>query len=264
MKKAIFTRAGVIASLAFLASGCGQTNETTEESSNADGGKPVKTVDIATSEYNYAHKWGVSRVGRESILISAAIPHCENAQAEPQWEKIAKRWRRGDLILTAFMRIPPLKGSACLGVELYLMHWVKIGKDLARLNLYDGSTSPPARRKEADLQMRAHSGHSQRRRPVQWRVFEEPTETTVEIRNSVGFCSGSHRVPRISGVRQEDHANSVVLTAYLAGRPPHSKSGMPCAGGETIISSDIHIRGGLNGRPLYDGSQTPPVKRWPR
>lgn len=96
--------------------------------------------------------------------------------------------------------------------------------------------------------------------PVQWRVLEKPTGTRVTIGNDVGYCTGSHRVPRISGVRQIDSSQAVTLTAYFAGRPPRGCK----AGVETRISYVVHIRGGLNGRPLYDGSQSPPVKRWPK
>jgi hypothetical protein len=133
-------------------------------------------------------------------------------------------------------------------------------QDRTQSSNYRKARSVPTGPRDKSVKLREQQG-----KPIQWRVMEPPTETTVTIGNDVGWCPGSHRVPRISGVRQVDTANAVILTAYFAGRPPHPKPGMnSCAGVETRIFSVVHIRGGLDGRPLYDGSQSPPKKRWPR
>lgn len=97
--------------------------------------------------------------------------------------------------------------------------------------------------------------------PIQWVVLGQPSESWVRIGNMVGWCPdlGLESRPRISGVRQVDRAGRVMLTAYLTQRNPAG-----CAGVETLVETVVHIRHGLKGRPLYDGSRTPPVRRWPR
>jgi hypothetical protein len=48
-------------------------------------------------------------------------------------------------MLMRFPRFP----MGCFGGRLGIVHWVKIGPRIDHLDLYDGSTSPPARRREA-------------------------------------------------------------------------------------------------------------------
>lgn len=103
------------------------------------------------------------------------------------------------------------------------------------------------------------SPYQRKPEPVQWKVLGTPNRTTVSIGNWVGWCPGSGPLPKIKGVRQVDHPHFVTLTAFLINHPPKN-----CPGVETGADYLVHIRGGLRGRALYDGSQSPPKKRWPR
>lgn len=98
-------------------------------------------------------------------------------------------------------------------------------------------------------------------RVVQWVVRGEPSENSVRIGNTFGWCPGLGQkvAPRITGVRQVGRPHSVVLTAYLS-----SGSTAHCAGVEASVERQVRIRGGLDGRALLDGSQSPPITRWPR
>lgn len=158
--------------------------------------------------------------------------------------------------------------------EAVLAHqWVKAGPEVDQLAVYEGGYKPPARRREGAIlakgsQWKQRSvqhvpGRGQTGMPVQWHILEPPTESTVSIGSDVAYCPGSGRVPRISGVKQINRPGAVILTAYFAGRPPHFSGTEACLGAQ--IGTRVHIRGGLRGRPLYDGSQSPPKrKRWPR
>jgi hypothetical protein len=122
--------------------GCGSANRNYISDRDAE----TTAVNRSGERYVHAHKWGIADFRRESVVISVAIPHCEYVQAEPSFDRITRRWRSGDLILTAFMRTPPRTQHGCLGIELYLLRRVKVGKNLRHIELYDGSTSPPTRR----------------------------------------------------------------------------------------------------------------------
>lgn len=98
-------------------------------------------------------------------------------------------------------------------------------------------------------------------RPMTWHVLGRANGSRVRIGRNVEWCpeSGSATRPRITGVKQVDRRHSVVLTAFIARRPVRN-----CGAVEILVERLVHIRGGLHGRPLYDGSKSPPVRRWPR
>src|SRR3954451_11783763 len=131
---------------------------------------------------------------------------------------------------------------------------------LAMLAVWDHAHSAPSRTPTHQVR------HGQKQapvHPVQWVVLGRPGKSNVRIGNIVGWCPDRELAsrPHIVGVRQVDRARSVSLTAYLAQKNQNSS---PCAGVETPVEYVVHIRHGLRGRPLYDGSQTPPLQRWPR
>jgi len=98
-------------------------------------------------------------------------------------------------------------------------------------------------------------------RPTPWFVLGRPMGSRVRIGRNVAWCpeSGKGTRPRITGVQQADHRHSVVLTAFMVRHPMGN-----CAAVEILVERVVHIRGGLRGRPLYDGSQSPSVRRWPK
>jgi hypothetical protein len=135
------TRGGAVASvLVTLFTGCGSGGKGNDASRNSST--------IAAGQLSVRkHKWGVSRIKTESVLIGAFVPFCEGTRPRPQVKRIERRRKPGALVLTMFIQFPP-KDPGCFGSQISVLHWVKVGNDLKRLDLYDGSTSPPARRRE--------------------------------------------------------------------------------------------------------------------
>jgi hypothetical protein len=91
-------------------------------------------------------------------------------------------------------------------------------------------------------------------------VVGRPHGNRVTIGRSVEWCpiNGEARgLPRFSGVKQVDTDKAVTLTAYLVARPANCLV-------ERFVRRTVRIRGGLGGRSLFDGSRSPPVRRWPR
>lgn len=98
-------------------------------------------------------------------------------------------------------------------------------------------------------------------RPVAWIVVSHPEENRFRIKTPLlGWCPAvPHSQPRIAGVREVDRRRAVILTAYLVnGRPP-----LGC--GEVAYKAEfvVNLRARRSGLPLYDGSEQPPVRRWP-
>lgn len=93
------------------------------------------------------------------------------------------------------------------------------------------------------------NGYLRKPMPVQWKVLEKRDERTVRIGNWVGWCPGGGPLPKIKGVRQVDHSNVVILTAILINRTHNCEADVV-----TPVEQVGRIRGGLQGRPLYDGS----------
>lgn len=86
--------------------------------------------------------WDIVRLARRSVQIGAFIPYCEYTKPEPRIEEIKKRRRPGRVILTMLVRFPPRK-QGCLGIQVSVQRWVKLGRDTRDLKLFDGKTSPP-------------------------------------------------------------------------------------------------------------------------
>ena len=127
-----------------------------------------------------------------------------------------------------------------------------------------GGASAPSKSASSDRQLevsRPSAAGKNNVRPVQWVVWRRLGESTFRIGNRFGWCSNPQGTgaPRIVGVRQIDRPDRVTLTAYLA-----SGNNSDCLGVEAQVERVVHIHGGLRGRPVFDGSQSPPVRRWPR
>lgn len=130
--------------LSILMFGCGFANRGSS-STTAAGSIRAKS---AESDYSVRkHKWGVVQVGKESIRIGAFVPHCENTKAKPQVVRVERRFHPGAVVLTMFVRFPP-KDRNCVGGQISVLQWVRVGSSLRHLDVYDGSVSPPARRRE--------------------------------------------------------------------------------------------------------------------
>lgn len=100
--------------------------------------------------------------------------------------------------------------------------------------------------------------------PVRWRVLSILGSRRVKIGRYLGWCPGSDKDnlrprPKIQRVRQVERARKLILTAFLIHRARRG-----CLGVETLVDYVVTLRHKLDGRSLYDGSVSPPAKRWPR
>lgn len=99
-----------------------------------------------------------------------------------------------------------------------------------------------------------------RSKVVQWYVVRPPRGRYVRIGTTAPWCPGnSDPRPEIGSVRERDTQQAVILTARLIHRARRT-----CAGVELLVEYVVLLRQPLGTRPLYDGSQHPPVRRWPR
>jgi hypothetical protein len=94
---------------------------------------------------------------------------------------------------------------------------------------------------------------------VQWALGATPRGRQVKIEVTVGYC-GSGKKPVISNAHVEEKAKEVLIGAIVTefGRPG------PCAGVEIGLSKTVTLPRPLGRRALYDASENPPAKRWPR
>jgi hypothetical protein len=136
------TRGGAVASvLVTLLTGCGSGDKGTDMSEASSSTIAEEQLSVRK------HKWEVSAIKEKSVLLGTFVTFCEGTKPKPQVKKIERRRKPGALVLTMFIEVPP-KDPGCFGSEGSVMRWVKVGDDLKQLDLYDGSTSPPARRQE--------------------------------------------------------------------------------------------------------------------
>jgi hypothetical protein len=124
-----------------------------------------------------------------------------------------------------------------------------------------GQDTPVASRKN-DQRHRAttvNSAHQLRGRPVKWIVLDVPKGRRVRIGSSSSWCPDiPHSMPRFTGVHESDLDDRIVLTAYLSDRP---KPG--CLAVAVRPETVVWLRQDRLGRRIYDGSQSPPLQRWP-
>jgi hypothetical protein len=95
-----------------------------------------------------SHKWELVRVRGERILIGALVNYCESRNRFPRIEYVKRLRKPGAIVLTMTVRFPP-HPEGCFGSQGSLLHWVEIGPRIDQVDIYDGSSSPPARRRKA-------------------------------------------------------------------------------------------------------------------
>lgn len=109
------------------------------------------------------------------------------------------------------------------------------------------------------MQKQRQERSSKRERPVSWHLARAPEGRVIHIFNSTGWCSGAPR-PYIARVKTRETRTRVVLTLILA-NPPRKKG--VCAGVGFGVVRAVRLRSPLGRRVLFDGSQSPPMRRWP-
>lgn len=155
--------------------------------------------------------------------------------------------------------------AACGLVVISAMGCSDVSNGLAALTLQSKTASlvrdVPARpigRHKAD------SRGAERMLEVGWALTRPPHKRTVEIASTVSWCTSFPR-PSIRRVARLEGPRAVVLTA-IVGFPKPSAPGEQgdCLGVQLRVQAVVHLDHVLGDRPIYDGSHSPAVRRWPR
>ena len=130
-------------------SGCAATDP---EHDAGSGRSVVKPTDNAIEGAGVVKpiRWGVMSLMGERVRIGALVPYCEDGRQRPQIERIEHRRRESRLVLTMFVRFfnRSTSGSGgCMFLQVGVSRWVRVGAPAGEFDLYDGSTSPPSRRR---------------------------------------------------------------------------------------------------------------------
>jgi hypothetical protein len=98
-----------------------------------------------------AHRWNLLGVQGKSVEIGASFIYCAMFREAPKVVSVSQRRKPGRVVLTMFVRLPPSPKHCFTAIPLHIFHWVKVGPGVNRLALYDGRTSPPARRRRTGV-----------------------------------------------------------------------------------------------------------------
>jgi hypothetical protein len=128
----------------------------------------------------------------------------------------------------------------------------------------EGNSSVASTVRQASISQHGQ-GHStasggERGRAIGWKLSGAPgSDRYVHIVSVVGYC-GAGRKPRLRSVGISERRRAVVLTARVV--PSRQGSG-GCAPLGVILERTVRLRRPLGGRALFDGSTSPPRRRWP-
>lgn len=90
--------------------------------------------------------WGVGTRRGVSVQIGAFVPYCENIRPKPHIERIVRQHGIKGLIFTMLVRFPKRQARNCIGYDLAVTKWVKLGRAGEYKRVYDGRSHPPALR----------------------------------------------------------------------------------------------------------------------
>lgn len=97
-------------------------------------------------------------------------------------------------------------------------------------------------------------------RPVKWAIGKA-RKRSIKLLAFVPYCTGTKPKPRIDRIVRGEQHRRVVLTMFV--RFPPARSG-GCLGVERgLFSHWIQLHSDLSETRLYDGSTSPPERRWP-
>lgn len=97
---------------------------------------------------------------------------------------------------------------------------------------------------------------------VGWRLVSPPSGRKLRIYSDVGWCVSTPK-PRFSRIDVASREEAVILTAFAVAHEPSTRQSV-CAGVEYAVVKTVVLPSKLGDRPLYDGSVSPPKRRWPR
>src|SRR3954452_3628150 len=98
-------------------------------------------------------------------------------------------------------------------------------------------------------------------RAVAWQVNAQVGKRTVRLAAAVPYCGYNPPKPRVQRVHKVEHPGSAVITMFVF-FPRVGEGG--CTDVELGVMKTIRLGRPVSKMSLYDGSVTPPRKRWPR
>jgi len=97
-----------------------------------------------------AVSWGLSSIdGPHRLTLGVLTGYCVG-KPKPHIDRVTKTWHLKSVVITVFLRYPEVhfgKHEGCGDVGLGMSKQIKFGRSIRRRALYDGSTSPPQRRR---------------------------------------------------------------------------------------------------------------------
>lgn len=120
------------------------------------------------------------------------------------------------------------------------------------------SKSPSLRRATHRPNLPAH-----RAIPTEWHLEPLRSQGSVlRLMSTVGWCVRAPK-PAVAAVRVREGRDAVVVTVFRTDPRNQSKYRV-CAGLELGLTKTLRLSADLGDRVLYDGSISPPTRRWPR
>ena len=98
-------------------------------------------------------------------------------------------------------------------------------------------------------------------RIVHWGINRQLGKRTVRIAAAVPYCGYDRPKPRVQRIRKVERPGRAVITMFVF-FPRVGKGG--CTDVELGVMKTVRLKRPLSKISLYDGSVTPPRKRWPR
>lgn len=220
-------------------------------------------------------EWGVARpLGPRQIKLVTSVNHCGGEPAPVIEQPVIKYSGRKVFIELHIVPEEKVDDGGCLLELLGVSKTVTLKRDLDELTLFDASTNPPERRwptEGSDLKLPAaaergiapegarEAGGSGALKETRWEVSRVAAHS-VQISAFVPYCGEPHRKPYIQRVDRRRGHDRVVLT-MLVRYPPVRGA---CLGEGLGVARWIAVRGDPRRLKFFDGSQSPPILRWPR
>jgi hypothetical protein len=97
-----------------------------------------------------AVSWGLNSIdGPHALTLGVLTGYCVG-KPKPRIDHVTKTWHLKSVVITVFLRYPEVhfgKHEACGDVGLGMSRQIKFGRSIRHRALFDGSTSPPQRRR---------------------------------------------------------------------------------------------------------------------
>jgi hypothetical protein len=143
--------ASAVMALALFVGGCGGESENrggeSEAKAQMTSFRPAP-LDKREAGQIKPVRWSAVAERRRALRLGVQVPYCGYREPVPFIKRVERRRGPNGLVFTVFVRFGPehLEPGGCVGEELILGKWVRIGDKARSKPLFDGSTSPPSRR----------------------------------------------------------------------------------------------------------------------